>query len=147
MSRALCVTKGKEVFLEVFVGNSAFVSCCPVVSDQLWQCGMAWRPCMKLLVLLAALGVLALHKTGTWEDLYSKQCFLWVFISLLSRFAAHPNRLETCIWAIELTEIRGAVKARVACLLEAQSFDFQLTLQRWEYTEQKCWELKCFLSL
>ena len=50
---------------------------------------------MKLSVLLAAPGVLALHQTGIRDDSYSEQCPVAVLISLPSRSETPPTRLET----------------------------------------------------
>ena len=49
--------------------------------------------------------------------------------------------------AIELTKLRGAVKAKSSLsargtIRKAQSRDFQSTSHRWEYTEHKCWDPK-----
>ena len=49
--------------------------------------------------------------------------------------------------AIELTKLRGAVKAKSSLsargrIRKAHSRDFQSTLLRWEYAEHKCWDPK-----
>ena len=49
--------------------------------------------------------------------------------------------------AIELTKLRGAVKAKSSLsargtIRKAQSRDFQSTSHRWEYAEHKCWDPK-----
>ena len=49
--------------------------------------------------------------------------------------------------AIELTKLRGAVKAKSSLsargtILTAQSRDFQSTSHHWEYAEHKCWDPK-----
>ena len=49
--------------------------------------------------------------------------------------------------AIELTKLRGAVKAKSSLsargkIRKAHSRDFQSTSHRWEYTEHKCWDPK-----
>ena len=49
--------------------------------------------------------------------------------------------------AIELTKLRGVVKAKSSLsaqgkLRNAHSRDFQSTSLRWEYTEHKCWDAK-----
>ena len=53
------------------------------------------RPRVKLSLLVAAPGVLAPSPTGTREDSYSEQRSVAVLISLPSRSAAPPTRLET----------------------------------------------------
>ena len=49
--------------------------------------------------------------------------------------------------AIELTKLRGAVKAKSSLsargrIRKAHSRDFQSTSLRWEYAEHKCWDPK-----
>ncbi len=49
--------------------------------------------------------------------------------------------------AIELTKLRGAVKAKSSLsargkIRKAHSRDFQSTSLCWEYTEHKCWDPK-----
>ena len=49
--------------------------------------------------------------------------------------------------AIELTKLRGAVKAKSSLsargrIRKVHSRCFQSTLLRWEYTEHKCWNPK-----
>ena len=49
--------------------------------------------------------------------------------------------------AIELTKLRGVVKAKSSLsargrIRKAHSRDFQLTSLHWEYAEHKCWDPK-----
>ena len=49
--------------------------------------------------------------------------------------------------AIELTKLKGAVKAKSSLsarrrIRKAHSRDFQLTSLHWEYAEHKCWDPK-----
>ena len=49
--------------------------------------------------------------------------------------------------AIELTKLKGAVKAKSSLsargrIRKAHSRDFQSTSHRWEYAEHKCWDPK-----
>ena len=59
----------------------------------------------------------------------------------------HGPRSLTCMQAIELTKLKGAVKAKSSLsargrIRKAHSREFQSTSLRWDYTEHKCWDPK-----